>query len=317
MLPVLAAIGVAVGSLLASGCNKKEKSSPKPSEPDAIPKSDSSQARPSDRFIPSSPKGSSISFNGRTLSSTSGVALKSRVDLEGDPSVGTIFFLRNYHTPGMEVMHSDDPRLVDYRMFIVASQWEALQLLEQLGAKNVFYERVSISTTGPEYTEELRSQDPRILPIVDTLRSAGREMPDYGLGIFNVDIGAPYSYALRNPEVHLHPVFTPEEQLQSIGIMKSGDEKARNKDFFDREAWATRNIMKYLQAHPGESIVVVFGAIHNFCDDFIKADFKPRIVSAWYEFPNNYTLWSDYPPVRIQQEWNINSPQEPLPPKCP
>jgi len=288
------------------GCERKQDSSePKSS---ALPKTEpqgDAYSGPSQYLNP-------IAFNGRNIVPTSNGILRTRVEMEGDPSLGTVFFLRNYHTPGFGMMRQDDRQ--DYQLFIIASQWKTLQLLEQLGAKDVFYERVSKTTTGEDFLNQLRG-NPRmspVLPVIDALKVEHSDYPPYGIGLLNVDLGAPYTYAIRNPEVRLQPVFTPEEHKETLRMRVADG----SQNTLDREAWATREISQFLKANPGKSVVLVFGAAHNFCDNFAQQNFKPRMVSAWFEFPEKVQLWKDTPPSKFSPDWNVNSNELPLP-KCP
>ena len=54
----------------------------------------------------------------------------------------------------------------------------------------------------------------------------------------------------------------------------------------NREAWATREIIRYLREHPGASVVLVFGGGHRFCDDFIRENFRPRIRTLDVDMSN-------------------------------
>ena len=51
----------------------------------------------------------------------------------------------------------------------------------------------------------------------------------------------------------------------------------------DYETYPTLEVIQFLRQNPGERVGLVFGALHNFKDNFEGARFTPQIISICWE----------------------------------
>jgi len=285
-LPYLGyALGVAALSYLASGCTSKRDD-------------------PKKRITP---KGNeSVKFDGRIIQ----LPRKDfRVErhLAGDPKLGSVIWIRDLHAPPFKA-GSENPGIV------LEYQWQVLGLLEMFQPRNIFYEEEPFSgglNLALIYLDRspiginkewLNFQELRSMPTV-----SGKK-PSSEVSSFVARFGAPIAHLLRHPdEAEIHRTLSPEESVASRNALKRilscekqhGAQAKKCNDLSQehgvrrREAWATREMIHYLRDHPGAYVILLFGAAHQFCDDFIRENFRPEITMIEYnfnrdEFPVDY-----------------------------
>jgi hypothetical protein len=81
--------------------------------------------------------------------------------------------------------------------------------------------------------------------------------------------------------------LTPEDRIflqeyeQVTEEMKKAQEES-DKVNKAREMELAERVMKFFDENPGETVIVTFGASHNFCDDFNRFRKKPLLKSIMY-----------------------------------
>jgi len=284
ILPFLGySLGAAALSFLASGCTPKKKIPPKGSE--------------------------SVKFDGRIIQ----LPRKDfRVErhLAGDPKLGSVIWIRDYHAPPLK---AGDGSSEGWPPIVLEYQWQVLGLLEMFQPRNIFYEEERLSgglNLALKYLyrspsginkEMLNAQELRSMPTV-----SGKK-PSSEVSSFVARFGAPIAFLLRHPdEAEIQRTLNPEEYVASRNALKRilscnkqhGAQAKKCNDLFQehslrrREAWATREMIQYLRDHPGADVILLFGAAHQFCDDFIRENFRPEITMIDYNFNRD-----DFPDV--------------------
>jgi len=212
---------------------------------------------------------------------------KVKVELEGDPKLGTVLFIRQVHLPPN---FKED---LDFLVLIGNYQLEILRLLEQLRPQHVFTED-SDYTFSPEdlHHGDYRINDFDLKRRLQMRKLFGRRIPrdpDPRLLMGTAVARAQLVYAMRHEDVYLRRAAAPEEAHLWDDCRRLGPE-ASDSEFsevclYRRERVMVREISEFLRKHPGERVALVYGAAHNFADDFKKAGFQPRIISVWWDIP--------------------------------
>lgn len=173
-------------------------------------------------------------------------------------------------------------------------QWQVLGLLELLRPRTIFLEEWKGNGGGKmvlEWIQEFGPLEPLLPRILELSKmpSVTGKPPAKEFSDLVGSLGAARLHTLRYvDEVELRRTLTPEELAQSErGLLtylacanEKGPEKCQGivQEYSKRrEAWATREIIDHLRRHPGASVVLVFGAAHRFCDDFLRENFRPAI----------------------------------------
>ncbi|MDL1872490.1 hypothetical protein FBR05_09805 [Deltaproteobacteria bacterium PRO3] len=256
------------------------------------------------RSIFSGPLGCAPAYQvGTVYSSSKNPEIRLRIDMAGDPAVGTVYHIRQFHLPP-PFLSDENPTLDTYET-IGAYHKEMLGALEGLKQRHIFVEGLAFDIPAnipreqmmdllrrnfPEAVGYLEKQDP-----VET-----RHQKDT---ILTALIGADFLYAFHHPEVTLHKTLTLSEaeftlrKVDEIKKRHGGNLRlvAQDPEFLDlaldrREDWATREMIQFLKEHPGESLVLVYGGAHRFCDDFVSAGLAPRMISVWWKKPGGYEM---------------------------
>lgn len=232
-----------------------------------------------------------MNFDGRQVELPAGL-FQIEEDLAGDPALGHVLFVRDFHAPpGFSEM---TPRAQGP---VWRYQWSLLGLFERLRPRHIFVEELARSGGTQLVLERLAEAGPieASLPNIQELRSvasAFETRPSPALSYFAGAVGADSLHALRYVnEVTLHRTLSPEEALQSQrGLQNSTDclrdagvencsQVFEENSLRDREAWASREVIQYLRQNPGASVVLVFGGRHQFCDNFVRENFRPRMTT--------------------------------------
>lgn len=222
--------------------------------------------------------------------------LRMRVDLEGDPRLGQILFIRQWHISFFPPKEESERQKKLQQAF--QYQAEIYSVLEEMEAKHVFVENLG-RDFSPSHKEALFdfmfANNENLIPRSTDSRKVREQKNTLLLAVF----GAGTVYGLTHPETFLHRIATRQEgdrfkEIEEQMIKKYGrnieewfkEPEFREFAFTERESWATREVIQFLRKNPGEKVVLIYGGAHSFCDDFIRADFKPRMVSLWWELPN-------------------------------
>lgn len=239
--------------------------------------------------------------------------MKVKVDLAGDPKLGTVLFIRQAH---LSPLGSDPLSPSQQDMQVARYQFKILKLLSRLRPKDVFLENWQINYTP----QQLHHSD----MIIDELPLAMRKQIGAALSPQRISkpteqqlitiafIRSAYVYSLAYNDVSLRRTLRPEEsgtiekcndalmrnrKLSSMGQMRhpeTGELVEVQKLSFDlehpevvrvcsvRDKLAVREMIAHLKAHPGDRIALVYGMWHEVADDFEAAGFTPQVLSVWW-----------------------------------
>jgi len=214
-----------------------------------------------------------------------------KVEVRGNPNKGEVVYFRQIHETGKSV-----PR-VDVTVGMCQYQiWEELQAGK---FKHVFVEG---------FPEDMEPGDPRrtgeegwSLMVKVMFPEGMPKTPSLPQLFALAKLGAPFIYAYFNPDVTLHRTqYKNEDTSQRDDLLAAEfeahpDMDPKHFDFsnlihkFDaaRETSAAREIMNYLKDNPGAKVVLVYGARHQFNDDFEKEKTPPVVVSVSFPFIAN------------------------------
>lgn len=199
------------------------------------------------------------------------------VENEGDPSVGTIHYIRQLHKD----LFSDS---VDSKTAMY--QYNILKELDALGYNHIFAEgntedTYSRGTWVTEFIKEDFNDGIPEKPNAEQLRN---------LYLY----GAASVYAVINPDVVLHKaddysansraVFRIIASVLSGEVIDPGDETLKRDMDIDREQAAIESLSGYLSEHPGDSVVLIYGGAHEFKDN-LTSDFNPRLYCISFVLP--------------------------------
>jgi len=207
---------------------------------------------------------------------TADLSQHERTELAGDASKGTLYFLRQLHNaPGLSERR---------QQFIGLYQYRILQFLEEKKIKHVFAEAMTEKLTGAEAGRQMKdAYGAKWDEIFSQYAGELSPTPSDKWKTFAFYLGADALYGLRNPDVVLHPVASVSENQLIVRLIKEGAPKSRRFVYDMRESWATRELLDYINQHPGEDVVLIYGVVHSFCDDFQKAGSDIQIKGIWWE----------------------------------
>jgi len=220
----------------------------------------------------------------REVKSVRGLARHESLALFGDRSVGELVYIRQvHHALGLDA---------DMTREIAEYQTQIFRELESGKYQHVFLE---------SYTEDHAPRSkfrprPANLELIRSVFPSGfpKEL-NAGQRKVLFEEGGGLVYAALHDEVSVHKTWTPEEGQENYEKLFQGtgrgglapEEAIKNLDwivqlekniphvFSDREAMATREVMEFLSKHPGERAVLIFGAAHEFEDDFGRLEHPP------------------------------------------
>lgn len=225
------------------------------------------------------------------------------VELRGNSKVGTVIHLRQRHwLPGLEITEKN----TDEFLRVVNNQHQIWRELETRGIKHVFIEgiasddKVSIAMRDPigkKAIEVIRSIFPNGLPA--TLN------PEQKLFLGKIGAGRVYTYL--HPDVTMHKLLTPKEgkELEALGdkeckqqvedikkrVMSTSMTDDQIKAEIDRQfkdsrsvnlhdKYAAREVMAFLKNNPGRVVALIYGAGHDFSNDFAAIPDHPWLLSV-------------------------------------
>jgi len=236
-----------------------------------------------------------------------GVKKKVRLDLNGDPKLGWIVFYRDFH---YDKTFDNNPEALDA---ILKTQWEMLKDLEARKIKHIFKE--GYASDSPEgITKKEMIQKEGLLDFYHKLRKLfGGQLPDHlaELGSLRsralMEFGAYYVYSIRHEDVRIHRISTLKEieetekaracfiETDAICLEDALQGLSLSEWQERRNGFAYREIRRFLENHLGKEVALIFGAYHNFHDNFIAGGFKPVIESILFEIPDSISI--DFPPL--------------------
>lgn len=206
-----------------------------------------------------------------------------RLELAGNPNFGTVVFLRQNH---------DRPELND-RIRVPIGRFQAAILLYLMAhnAEHVFDEGLTRDVLGfvpsnpippHEGLERARNQFMQ--------RLLAGNIADSSFALQAQD-GASSIYALLFNDIQLHRTAEPWEEAYYRRIIDNHDLPAALRNHYRmrvREKAAASQVLAFLRAHPGEVAYLVYGARHEFADNFWDPFFNPRLISV--TFPDHSEL---------------------------
>ncbi|MFO1520420.1 MAG: hypothetical protein U1F57_12290 [bacterium] len=228
-----------------------------------------------------------------------------QTDLPGDPRVGTVIFIRQAHYSRWDLeedfLRRDPQAYLRHQYYTEAYQWEILKFLEALQPRHVFSEGLDRNLTNPNEVNHYLStalERAEIEPLQESLVGPLPPRPQGELLEIIIHHEAVNLYALRHPQLQWHQVMTNAESLidnlhyeaYSQCVLRNEEGCSERDEAFvmaTRESWASRELMQFLRAHPGETAVLIYGAAHQFCDDLLRENFRPRVISVSFDVPNS------------------------------
>jgi hypothetical protein len=212
------------------------------------------------------------------------------LEVEGDPAVGTIYSIRQYHRDAMNDATQLPSDVLDC---VFNYQLRILKELTRLQVDHVFME----GETRPFYFDAQMLMEMVEADVLDKTRfekldEGGRQkmLMDFKKTVYKY--GGAFYYLDVNPKVKFHGVMSFSESAEVNGFFdryKKNSDDPKLKDEFKayqkrREEWAVREIMRFLAENRGEIVALIFGANHQFCDKLIQYPKKPRLITV--DFPD-------------------------------
>ena len=212
----------------------------------------------------------------------------------GEARTGTVLWLGQQHAlpEGLEGLMPQDPlQRMRYIEGTQRNQFAVLQTLEHEGIAHVFMEGFSVEEI-PEAVRDARG------PNGEPLRDLFRQIPgsfeelnlEQRLALFNY--GADQIYLMRHHNVQLHGVAVPNHRQENMAHMRiliarhqGGEDITADLEAFDesRETYAVAQLMDFFQSRPGETVALVYGADHDFADNFASVESPPRLIAYTWE----------------------------------
>lgn len=220
-----------------------------------------------------------------------------RVELNGNYHKGQVIHLKQLHgASGIPEM----PQIV--KMEVGRYQYEIFRELLVLHPKHIFTEGFAVTRTypfpGPFLDERTTTLEDGTTGMLRNLKPPN----DSNLSLF-WQFTADRYYAQGIGGVTLHRVMTKQEggyvnhivdrYVQHVHEANEGMELSS--DFQEqREDWAVREILAFMSHHPGERVVLVYGAAHSFKNNFINTGIMesqlPQLVSMCWILPDDWNL---------------------------
>lgn len=209
------------------------------------------------------------------------------LEVEGDPSFGTIYSIRQYHAaPGGPVSRDSVTCVFNYQLRI-------LQELIRLKCDAVFLERCARSDCfTPNDLALLKRFNVFDESYMASLSDTERGMILRSFRKIFYELGAAPYYALFNPNAKFHGTKTEREgQIEEDYLnfmLQSDDPDMMESEEFERmqdkrEEWAIREMMLYFEKNRGAVAALIYGADHGFCEELEEYSPRPRLYTV--DFP--------------------------------
>jgi hypothetical protein len=220
------------------------------------------------------------------------IRFRERVELEGTPKVGRVTHYRQVHVSSFE---RQEPA---FEWAVARYQFEILKSFERERFLHVFAEG---QTQGVGPGEFARLDPEAVGDARRVFRRIDERPTDEQLNfLFSAVAGAGTVYALLHDDVTLHPGEDPETMERIKAIAKRYDNRvgvaAADAEFARlirpvREEFLTRQVMSFLREHPGERCAILYGASHEFSDDFGAQGAPPALRSVWWLTPDTLSFF--------------------------
>lgn len=207
------------------------------------------------------------------------------IELDGNPEVGTVVILRNIHGDMFNDYETLDSRTIRN---VVAYQVQLFGEIERGAFPFIAMEGVTVRDlpilTSPELAASVQET---LLPELRSLVTQAllpRLSGETEERIYQLGAGLLYSLAHRS-EVELIPAErVGYGDTIRAACARLGESACRTVVYEARESYAADRIMEILEEHPGATVALLYGAAHEFADDFQRnAEARglrpPRVVT--------------------------------------
>lgn len=235
--------------------------------------------------------------------------MRFRWDLWGPASQGTLLFFRQVHFPSVEYVHQGKAKPHNVS-FAEQYQQRILQTLQEYRPKHLFLEGLDEDLPPSRHSQwvaELRQKlNEAGVQVTEEMSEADKQNLELKLVAI---LGAGLVYGVLHPEVYLHRTSTADERKILDARIKAelkgfkGDVNLALRStsmthliLEQQENWATRELLDFFSKNTGEEAVLIFGALHQFCDDFARIGAKIRMASVWWDIPG-HTITPEIPPA--------------------
>ncbi len=209
------------------------------------------------------------------------------LEVDGDPSLGTIYSIRQYHaTPGGPTSKDSIDCVFNYQLRVLK---ELIRLkcdaifLEECAGPYCYKDRVlaglkRFNVFDKNYMASLNEAEKRII------FTLFKDMV-YKLG------AAPF-YFFFNSDAKFHGTKTEREgqiaddyldyilMTGSTGVTETDEFKRMQ---YKREEWAIREMMFFFEKNRGSVAVLLYGSYHEFCQELEEYSPRPRLYTI--DFP--------------------------------
>lgn len=212
------------------------------------------------------------------------------VSVSGDQDLGTILFIRDYHWP----QSPDDQQVVgdEVKMMVFTYRLKELRTLLQLQAKHVFVENTFESWTVEQVRRQRKQLDDNgtLEGLREALFSGSLNGPPTAEQMRVLSVGPiQLLYALvASGDVALYGTTSSDGQARNEAMVaKSRRHEVSEEELTQYnavvEAEAVERVMHVIRAHPGERSALIFGASHQFRDDFVALPYSPTMLTLHFE----------------------------------
>ncbi len=192
------------------------------------------------------------------------------VELDGNPDAGQVTFVRQIHfVEGMT-----EAELLEIGRF----QFKILKYFVETQPRHIFSEGVCGELSRDDFVV------PGLEHPGDIEEFLADPQPDQlvQLALY----GSSLVYFKLDPDVQIHRTISncaTEDEVHRR-IATTDDDVMRDKLIMDvREKFAAHQIQQYLSDNPGADVVLLYGAAHQFWDDFTLDDgTQPKLVSVGF-----------------------------------
>jgi hypothetical protein len=194
---------------------------------------------------------------------------------EGDPALGRVFIVKQEH--------KDDPKILDPRVISLHQRvYNSLVTLDDTIEIDGIYPEDLNEITLPLLNDPETGIITRVQELFPLREIKDSDLTDLAKGLYHY--GAGITYAMRH-DIPLHVAITKSEKpLQDEMIQKVNEERSKGNAscetleyvINEREQMLINKVESELSLHPGQDLVIIYGAAHDLTDNFSQ-DFKGEI----------------------------------------
>lgn len=196
-----------------------------------------------------------------------------RLEVDGDPNVGSVVFIRQIH---------DRPEINnELRIPIGNYQFGIMLYLMSHNATHLFMEGLTEDIPNNPQVEAVNIGPLANATFHHTLTN------QFYIDLTRLMAGDFYA-AFYPHDVYQHRTAEPEEEEVVFSIIDSplsSGTQAEHYTMAVRESLATTQIMRFLRDHPEETAYLIYGSAHEFTDNFASYPYPPRVISV--SFPDH------------------------------